>query len=63
LARRLLGNPEDAEDVTQEVLLQVIRKLATFRGGAALWTWLYRVTVNAALRYREQRSSREEHRL
>jgi RNA polymerase sigma-70 factor (ECF subfamily) len=63
LARRLLGKSEDAEDVTQDVLLQVIRKLATFRGEAALWTWLYRMTVNAALRYREQRAGREAHRL
>src|SRR5438445_13663130 len=48
LARRMLGNDADAEDVTQDVLLQVVRKLDTFRGEAALPTWLHRVTVNAA---------------
>ena len=32
LARRMLGNDADAEDVTQDVLLQVVRKLDTFRG-------------------------------
>src|SRR5437588_475570 len=47
LARRMLGNDADAEDVTQEVLLQVVRKLDTFRGEAALATWLHRVTANA----------------
>jgi len=41
LAYRLLGNEADAEDVAQEVFLQVVRKLDTFRGDAALSTWLY----------------------
>jgi RNA polymerase sigma-70 factor (ECF subfamily) len=63
LAKRLLGNATDAEDVVQEVLLQVLRKLNTFRGESALWTWLYRVTVNIALRYRQKRATREEHQL
>jgi len=56
LARRLLGNATDAEDVTQDVFLQVIRKLPTFRGEAAFSTWLYRITVNAALAYRRKRA-------
>lgn len=60
LARRLLGSDADAEDVTQDVLLQVIRKLPTFRGEAAFPTWLHRVTVNAALSYRQKRASREQ---
>jgi RNA polymerase sigma-70 factor (ECF subfamily) len=59
LALRLLGNPADAEDVTQDVLLQVVRKMHTFRGEAAFPTWLYRVTVNAALAYRRKRALRE----
>jgi RNA polymerase sigma-70 factor, ECF subfamily len=63
LARRLLGNDADAEDVTQDVLLQLVRKLDTFRGEAALPTWLHRVTVNAALAYRRKRAVREEHRV
>ncbi|MGL6097877.1 MAG: RNA polymerase sigma factor, partial [Fimbriiglobus sp.] len=61
LARRMLGNDADAEDVTQDVLLQVIRKLHTFRGDAALSTWLHRVTVNAALAHREKRANRQKH--
>jgi RNA polymerase sigma-70 factor (ECF subfamily) len=59
LARRMLGNDADAEDVTQDVLLQVVRKLNTFRGDANLTTWLHRVTVNAALAHRRKRATRE----
>jgi RNA polymerase sigma-70 factor, ECF subfamily len=63
LARRMLGNDADAEDVTQDVLLQVVRKLGTFRGESALTTWLHRVTVNAALAHRRKRASREDRRV
>lgn len=63
LARRMLGNEADAHDVTQEVFLQVMRKLPTFRGEAAFPTWLYRVAVNAALAFRRKRAVREEHRI
>jgi len=63
LARRILGNDTDAEDVTQEVLLQVLRKLHTFRGESALPTWLHRVTVNAALTHRRKRAVRDEGRV
>jgi RNA polymerase sigma-70 factor (ECF subfamily) len=59
LAHRLLGNAADAEDVAQDVFLQVVRKLPTFRGEAAFSTWLYRVTVNAALAYRRKRALRQ----
>jgi RNA polymerase sigma-70 factor, ECF subfamily len=61
LARRMLGNDADAEDVTQDVLLQVVRKLNTFRGESDISTWLHRVTVNAALAHRARRARREEH--
>jgi len=63
LARRMMGNEADAEDVTQDVLLQVVRKLDTFRGDSALPTWLHRVTVNAALAQRRKRAHRDEGRL
>jgi RNA polymerase sigma-70 factor (ECF subfamily) len=58
LARRLLSNEADVEDVTQDVLLQVVRKLATFRGDSDLTTWLHRVTVNAALEHRRKQAPR-----
>jgi RNA polymerase sigma-70 factor (ECF subfamily) len=60
LARRMLGNDADAEDVTQDVLLQVVRKLDTFRGEADFGTWLHRVTVNAALAHRRKRANRDQ---
>jgi RNA polymerase sigma-70 factor (ECF subfamily) len=61
LARRMLGSDADAEDVTQDVLLQVVRKLDTFRGESTLSTWLHRITVNAALAHRRKKAHREEH--
>jgi RNA polymerase sigma-70 factor (ECF subfamily) len=63
LARRMLGSDSDAEDVTQDVLVQVIRNLGNFRGESALSTWLHRITVNAALAHRHKRAVREGHRL
>ena len=46
---RMLGSHEDAEDVTQEVFLQLYRKADTFRGEASFSTWLHRLTVNTVL--------------
>jgi RNA polymerase sigma-70 factor (ECF subfamily) len=61
LARRMLGNDADAEDVTSDVLLQVVRKLDTYRGESAFPTWLHRVTVNAALAHRRKRAAHGGH--
>jgi RNA polymerase sigma-70 factor (ECF subfamily) len=63
LALRMLGNQADAEDVTQDVLLQILRKRHTFRGEAAFSTWVHRVTVNAVLAFRRRRGVREEPRI
>src|SRR5436305_2906632 len=60
LARRMLGHDADAEDVTQDVLLQVVRKLSTYRGDAEVTTWLHRVTVNAVFAHRRKKASRPE---
>jgi RNA polymerase sigma-70 factor, ECF subfamily len=49
LAFRYLRNKEDAEEITQDVLLKVSRKVADFRGDAALSSWIYRITFNAAM--------------
>ncbi|MBM3335330.1 sigma-70 family RNA polymerase sigma factor [Candidatus Sumerlaeota bacterium] len=46
VALRLLGNEDDAADVTQEVFLACFRHLKTYRGEAKLSTWLYRITLN-----------------
>jgi RNA polymerase sigma-70 factor (ECF subfamily) len=56
----MLANDADAEDVLGDVLLQVVRKLSTFRGDSALSTWLHKVTVNAALAHRGKQSRRPE---
>src|SRR5713226_5150627 len=60
MARRMVSSDTDAEDVTQDVLLQVVRKLPSFRGESAFPTWLHRVTVNAALSHRQKRASRQQ---
>jgi RNA polymerase sigma-70 factor (ECF subfamily) len=46
LAARLLGDPEEARDVAQEVFLQVYRTLGRFEGRSTLKTWIYRIVVN-----------------
>lgn len=49
LAFRYLRNREDAEEVMQDVLFKVYRKVGTFRGDAALSSWIYRITFNTAM--------------
>ncbi|MGE3843290.1 MAG: RNA polymerase sigma factor [Vicinamibacterales bacterium] len=49
LAVRHLGNPDDADEVVQDVLWTVIRKAESFRGDAALSTWVHRVAFNATM--------------
>src|SRR5687768_18513178 len=59
LAFRYLKNREDAEEVTQDVLMKVHRKIDAFRGDAALSSWIYRITFNTAMsRLRTSRFSR-----
>jgi RNA polymerase sigma-70 factor (ECF subfamily) len=60
LCLRLTKNISDAEDLTQEVFLQVYRKVNTFRGEAAFGSWLYRVAINAAMMYLRKRKHVEE---
>jgi len=59
LAFRYLKNWEDAEEVAQDVLMKVHRKIGAFRGDAALSSWIYRITFNTAMsRLRTVRYSR-----
>src|SRR5919107_345867 len=59
LAFRYMKNWEDAEEVTQDVLLKVFRKIDAFRGDSALSSWIYRITFNTAMsRLRTDRAGR-----
>jgi RNA polymerase sigma-70 factor (ECF subfamily) len=59
LAMRHMRNREDAEEVTQDVLMKVYRKAGSFRGDAALSSWIYRITFNTAMsRLRQRHSAR-----
>jgi len=49
LCLRMVGNPAEAADLTQEAFLQLFRKVQTFRGESAFSTWLYRLVVNVVL--------------
>jgi RNA polymerase sigma-70 factor, ECF subfamily len=49
LAYGITKNDGDAEEVVQDVFLRLFRKIGAFEGRAALSTWIYRITVNAAL--------------
>jgi FtsH-binding integral membrane protein len=55
-ASRITGNREDAEEVVQDALWAVVRKIGTFRGEAAFGSWLYRIVSNAA--YQKLRAQR-----
>jgi RNA polymerase sigma-70 factor, ECF subfamily len=59
LAFRYVKNREDAEEVVQDVLLKVFRKIDAFRGDSALSSWIYRITFNTAMsRLRHTRAAR-----
>src|SRR4029078_2135090 len=66
LAFRYLRNKEDAEEITQDVLFKVYRKVDAFRGDAQLSSWIYRITFNAAMSRRRtaryQRAQAEDRR-
>jgi RNA polymerase sigma-70 factor (ECF subfamily) len=49
LCLRMVRNPADAEDLMQEAFLQLFRKISTFRGESAFFTWLHRMAVNVVL--------------
>jgi len=60
LALDMAGNPVDAEDISQEVFLKVHRSFSTFRRGAKLGSWLYRVTYNASIDHLRSKGSTPE---
>jgi RNA polymerase sigma-70 factor (ECF subfamily) len=50
LARRIVGQEQDAEDVTQQTFLSVLEHLDGFRGEASFYTWVMRIATHAALK-------------
>lgn len=60
LAIRMLWHPEDAEDATQEILVKIVTRLASFRGESAFTTWCHRVACNHLLTTRKRRAERAE---
>jgi len=60
LVCRLLNDPEDACDATQEVFLKVFRNIQNFRGHSSLKTWIYRIAVNEAHNHRRWFSRRRK---
>src|ERR1700738_379549 len=59
IAVRMVFRPQDAEEVTQEVLVKVITKLSLFKGESKFRTWLYRIAANHVLNMK--RRSAETH--
>jgi len=56
---RISGNTAEAEDLTQDAFVQVLRKIRSFRGDSAFSTWLHRIAVNLALMRLRRKTSRE----
>jgi RNA polymerase sigma-70 factor, ECF subfamily len=60
VAYRITGSAADAEDLVQDIFLQVYRRLDSFRGEAALGTWLHRLAVNACLDFVRSKQGRRQ---
>lgn len=60
LCLRMLQNTHEAEDLTQEVFIQLYRKIGSFRGDSAFTTWLHRMTVNQVLMHFRKRTVKFE---
>jgi RNA polymerase sigma factor (sigma-70 family) len=56
IAIRMVFQPQDAEEVTQEVLIKAITSLSTFRGESKFRTWLYRIAANHVLNMKRRRA-------
>ncbi|MEO8647856.1 MAG: RNA polymerase sigma factor [Acidobacteriota bacterium] len=57
---RMLQNAYEAEDLTQDVFIQLYRKIGSFRGDSAFTTWLHRLTVNQVLMHFRKRTVKFE---
>jgi len=61
IALRMVFHPQDAEEVTQEVLVKVITRLSTFQGQSKFRTWLYRITANHVLNMKRRGGEAQPH--
>ncbi len=59
LARRILGNHEDADDIAQEVFIKLFYSLNDFKGESSLFTWIYRITVNECKSFLRKKKMKE----
>jgi RNA polymerase sigma-70 factor (ECF subfamily) len=58
IAYRVLGSSTDAQDIAQEVFLQIADRIKGFRGDSSLTSWVYRMTVNLAIDARRRKARR-----
>ena len=54
VALKVSNSQKDAEDISQEVFLQLYRSLHNFKGKSSLYTWIYRITMNKAIDYKRK---------
>ena len=60
IVQRMVYLPQDAEDITQEILIKVMTKLSTFESRSSFRTWLYRIVVNHVLNMKRSRGEERE---
>jgi RNA polymerase sigma-70 factor (ECF subfamily) len=58
VALRIVGNPDDAQEVAQDTFIKLFEGLKDFKQESSLKTWAYRITVNTALNYRSKAANR-----
>jgi RNA polymerase sigma factor (sigma-70 family) len=61
LALKFVKDPDEAADLTQEVLIKMVTKLSGYKGNSSLRTWLYRIVVNHFLKSRRRKAGPETH--
>ncbi len=59
LAYRMLGNPDDASDATQEAFLEAYKSIQSFQFQSKFLTWMYRVGINVCQQYKRRSESRQ----
>lgn len=50
-------NPEEAEEITQDVFIKVYKNITSFKGDASLGTWIYRITINTSLNHLKKKKN------